>query len=185
MSLEMKIAVFLAASAGMAWLSRASLRSFESHGLYRFLTWEAILILALLNIDVWFLEVLSWHQIVSWLLLVASLLLLIHGIQLLRRVGRPGEVRNDPSLLAWEKTTELVRVGAYRYIRHPLYSSLLFLAWGVFFKRPSWLGIGLALLATLLLTMAARTEESENIAYFGSAYEDYMNETRMFVPFLF
>jgi protein-S-isoprenylcysteine O-methyltransferase Ste14 len=49
---------------------------------------------------------------------------------------------------AIEKTTILVTTGAYRYIRHPLYSSLLFLAWGIFFKAPSWPGGLLALAAT-------------------------------------
>jgi protein-S-isoprenylcysteine O-methyltransferase Ste14 len=78
-----------------------------------------------------------------------------------------------------------VTVGAFRYIRHPLYSSLLFLAWGVFFKHPSWVGLFLAGIATFFLTMTARIEEAENMAFFGTAYESYMKQTRMFIPFLF
>ena len=45
--------------------------------------------------------------------------------------------RIDASLYAFEKTSKLVTVGLYRYICHPLYSSLFFLGWGVFFKSPS------------------------------------------------
>ena len=71
-------------------------------------------------------------------------------------LGKPDSERHDPSLLEIEKTTELVTVGAYRYIRHPLYSSLLFLAWGAFFKHPAWVGICLAVMATFFLTMTAK-----------------------------
>jgi protein-S-isoprenylcysteine O-methyltransferase Ste14 len=88
-------------------------------------------------------------------------------------------------MLEFEKTTSLVTVGAYRYIRHPLYSSLLFLAWGVFFKNPSWPGAILAVTATLFLVMTARMEEAEDVRFFGPAYQAYMKQTKMFIPFLF
>lgn len=91
----------------------------------------------------------------------------------------------DVPLLAFEKTSTLVTTGIYHYIRHPLYSSLLILAWGVFFKDPSWLGGLLALAATLALIATAKADEAECIRFFGPAYQDYMQRTRMFVPFLF
>ena len=139
-----------------------------------------------MNLDVWFYQPFSLHQIISWLCLIASIFLVIHGVQLLRMVGRPDNQRSsDPALIGFEKTTQLVMVGAYRYIRHPLYSSLLFLGWGAFFKAPSWVGVLLAGLATFFLTMTAKIEEGENIAFFGQTYQDYMKETKMFVPFLF
>jgi protein-S-isoprenylcysteine O-methyltransferase Ste14 len=78
----------------------------------------------------------------------------------------------------------LVTEGVYRYIRHPLYSSLLFLGWGIFFKRPSCL-VGLfALVASAFLVLTARVEEGENIRYFGEVYQEYMKHTKMFVPFV-
>jgi hypothetical protein len=58
-----------------------------------------------------------------------------------RTRGRPDASRHDGApLLYFEKTTQLVTTGVFKYIRHPLYSSLLLLAWGVFFKHPSWVG---------------------------------------------
>jgi len=141
--------------------------------------------MVLLNLDCWFHKPFSHHQIISWLLLIISLFLAIHGFQLLYMVGKPKSERNDPSLIGIEKTTELVRVGAYRYIRHPLYSSLLFLTWGVFFKHPSWAGVFLAGIATFFIRMTAKMEEAENIRFFGSAYQNYMKQTKMFIPFLF
>jgi protein-S-isoprenylcysteine O-methyltransferase Ste14 len=66
-----------------------------------------------------------------------------------------------------------------------MYSSLFFLAWGIFFKTPSWLDALLSVVATLLLVATARVEEAENIRFFGSAYQAYMQQTKMFIPFLF
>jgi protein-S-isoprenylcysteine O-methyltransferase Ste14 len=91
----------------------------------------------------------------------------------------------DPNLLAFEKTTQLVTSGIYAYIRHPLYSSLLLLAWGIFFKLPSLPGGLLALAATIFLVLTARADEAECIQFFGSVYQGYMHKTRRFIPFLF
>ena len=93
--------------------------------------------------------------------------------------------QDDNHLLTFEKTTALVTTGLYRYIRHPLYSSLLLLTWGVFFKIPAWSGGLLALAATLFLVATARADEAECIRFFGSSYQEYMKHTKMFVPFLF
>lgn len=180
-----KVIVFLVVTAGLAYVSRASLLVPRSHGFYRFFAWEAILALILVNVDIWFRDPFSWHQIISWCLLLASLFLGLHGVHLLRQIGKPDKQRDDASLVGFEKTTTLVTVGAYRHIRHPLYSSLLFLAWGVFFKAPGWVGALLALAATLFLVVTARIEEAENIHFFGPAYEAYREQTKMFVPFLF
>ena len=180
-----KLACFLLATLGLVYVSPASLVAPGSHGFYRFFAWEAILALALLNIDVWFRDPFSWHQLVSWVLLVASAFLVIAGVRLLRQTGKPDAQRDDVPMVAFEKTTVLVTTGAYGYIRHPLYSSLLFLAWGIFFKAPSWPGGLLAVAATLFLVATARVEEAENLRFFGEAYAEYAGKTKMFIPFLF
>ncbi|MFN2270461.1 MAG: methyltransferase family protein [Anaerolineae bacterium] len=180
-----KLACFFLCTACFAYLSRASLRAPRSHGFYRFFAWEVILILVLLNIDAWFREPFSWHQLISWLLLTFSAVLVIVGVFLLQRMGEPDAQRDDAPMVAFEKTTTLVTRGAYRYIRHPLYSSLLFLAWGVFFKAPCWLAGMLATVATLFLVATARVEEAENLRFFGEAYREYIKRTKMFIPFLF
>jgi len=172
-----KLAIFVVASAGIVWFSWASLRDPRSHGFFRFFAFESILGLILLNLDYWFSAPFSARQIVSWLLLLASLFLAAHGFYLLRLVGKPKDT--------FENTTTLVRVGAYQYIRHPLYSSLLWLAWGVFLKAPSLLGGVLVLAASAFLIAAARVEEAENRRKFGDEYAAYMNTTKMFIPFLF
>jgi len=183
--LEIKIAVFVLASAGLLWLSWSSLHTVRAHGFYRFFAWESILGLALLNINYWFHEPFSAHQWVSWTFLIICSYLVVHGALLLYGRGKPSRERDDPTLVGIEKTTRLVTDGIYRYIRHPLYSSLLFLTWGAFFKHPAPVPLGLAVIATCCLIMTARKEEAENLRYFGASYQNYMKRTKMFVPFLF
>jgi len=84
-----------------------------------------------------------------------------------------------------EKTTKLVTIGIYRYIRHPIYSAGLVGAWGVYLKQHTWLGLTLAVVATIAFYITAKMEEVENVRFFGEEYQDYMKRTKMFVPFLF
>jgi protein-S-isoprenylcysteine O-methyltransferase Ste14 len=175
--LIIKLAILVVVSVGIFVVSWQFLRNPRSHGFYRFFAFESILILILLNLEHWFRDPFSVHQIVSWLLLLASIVLAAHGFYLLHVIGRPKN--------GIENTTTLVMVGAYKYIRHPLYSSLLFLAWGVFFKDVSLLGGILASVATAFLIVTAKMEEAENIQKFGAEYAAYIKSTRMFIPFLF
>jgi protein-S-isoprenylcysteine O-methyltransferase Ste14 len=180
-----KLVIFVAASIPILWVSHPALRHPKSHGFYRTFAWEGILALFLLNVEFWFVDPFGWRQIVAWTLLVLSLAIILSGVTALRRMGRPDESRRDESLMGVEKTTRLVTEGLYRYIRHPFYSSLLFLAWGVFFKHFSWPGLALAAAVTALLFVTGRVEEQEDIAFFGEAYREHMKKTKMFIPFVF
>ena len=177
--------VFVIGSIPIVWISRGSLRRWGAHGFSRFFAFEAILGLIVLNAPVWFSDPFSPRQLASWGLLLISLLLAVHGFYLLRKAGKPDRSIGDSTRLGIEKTTHLVLIGAYRFIRHPLYASLLVLAWGVFLKAPSWLGILLAAVATGALYLTARVEERENLRNFGAEYAEYVHETRMFIPFVF
>ena len=73
---------------------------------------------------------LSYALVITVALTIVSIVLVVVGTRLLRQMGKQDEGRNDASLYAFEKTSKLVTVGLYRYIRHPLYSSLFFLGWG-------------------------------------------------------
>ena len=180
-----KLAIFLAASAALAFVSRASLRTPRSHGFYRFLAWECMLALFVLVLDQWFRYPLSPVQLISWFLMSISAFLVLHGVYLLRHLGTPAKERQGEPLLAFEKTTKLVTEGAYRYIRHPLYSSLLFLTWGILLKHPVPLTAAVALAATGFLVATAKADERECIRFFGPSYEQYIKRTKMFIPLVF
>lgn len=185
MTVVHKVILFVLATIGITWVSRSSLRDVLFHGFYRFFAWETILILFLVNMNYWFVDPFSLRQIISWSFLIVSLMLIYQGVQLLRRKGGLDQERNDPALVGIEKTTELVTTGVYHYIRHPFYSSLLFLGWGILLKNVNWIGILLAVLTTILLIITAKKEEIENIQFFGENYQEYMKRTKMFVPFIF
>ncbi len=180
-----KLLLFVILSGCILYISRKPLRVPGSHGFYRFFAWEAMLALILINIHAWFFDPLSTQQILSWVLLAVSLVMVGQGFYELRMKGKAGDLRHDDSLLAFEKTSELVTSGIYRYIRHPLYGSLLFFAWGAFLKDVTWYACGLVVVATAFLVVTAKTDEAECIRYFGASYEEYMKRTKMFVPFLF
>ena len=178
--------IFIAGSIFLVAISWKSLRKPRTHGFYRFFAWECIFLLFLVNIKYWFKDPFAWYQIIAWILLFVSLIPLGYGVHFLRTRGNPAKQREgDESLLAFEKTTNLVTTGIYKYIRHPLYSSLLFLAWGIFFKLPSLTGISLTAVATAFLFATARADEAECIQFFGPQYIDYMKRTKMFIPKVF
>jgi protein-S-isoprenylcysteine O-methyltransferase Ste14 len=184
LEIALKLGLFLAGSAWLAYVSRASLRVPGSHGFYRYLAWECILALFVWNVMGWFRDAFSPRQLISWVLLFLSAFLVLHAVYLLRRHGRLDRARQDVPLIGIEKTTTLVTEGAYRYIRHPMYSSLLCLAWGIFFKGPTLLAGGLAAAATGLLYATAKADEATSARYFPD-YQAYMKRTKMFIPFLF
>ena len=181
----LKIIFFVTASIPLIYISRASLREPRSHGFYRFFAWEAILAIVMLNLDLWFVDPFSWHQLISWVLLLVSIFLVFQGVRLLKEIGKPDTRRAGAPMLDFEKTTRLVTSGIYQFIRHPLYSSLLFLAWGTFFKELTWFGGILALISTVFLVATARADEAECMRYFGPDYQEYMKHTKMFIPYLF
>lgn len=185
MIVAVKVVIFMAATAVIVWISRPSLRDVQAHGFYRFFSWEVILVLFLMNVDYWFADPFTLSQILSWVFLVISLLLIVEGVRLFRQRGQLDQERDDDGLVGIEKTTKLVVTGIYRYIRHPFYSSLLFLGWGIALKHITWISVVLAAVNTLLLIVTAKKEEAEDIQYFGDQYREYMEDTRMFVPFLF
>lgn len=179
-----RVIVFALLSVPIVWVSGRSLRHLTSHGFYRFFAFEAILALLVLNVPHWIANPSSPRQLVSWFLLGVSAILVVWGYVLLRRLGgfRPS-AEATPSF-EWEKTGDLVTTGIYRYIRHPMYSSLLFLTWGAVLKSVTIGSLVLGVGASVALVMTAKAEESENLTRFGEEYRDYMRRTRRFVPYL-
>jgi len=176
--------VFVAGSMAIVWLSRRSLLHPSSHGFSRFFAFEAILALGVLNAPHWFVHPFGARQLLSWLLLVVSIVLVVSGVVLLRRFGRSRPTTEEAPVFEWENTESLVTTGVFRYVRHPMYSSLLFLTWGALLKSMSITTLVLASVATLALAATAKVEEGENVARFGQEYRDYMKRTRRFVPFV-
>jgi len=153
-----------------------SLRQKRYHGIFRFLSFECIIVLVLLNYPMWFSDPLSAHQVISWLLLCGSLLVALFGFYQFYNYGKPSD--------QMEETTQLIKSGLYKYIRHPLYLSLILGGFGVMMKDPAWIQILLSGINLTALYFTARIEEKEMIKKFGMDYSGYISETKMFIPFI-
>lgn len=178
------IAVFIAGSVAIIWISRASFRHPRSHGFPRFFAFEAILGVIVINAPHWVAHPASILQVVSWLLLMLSIIYVVWGVVLLRALGGSTAPSGQSAMYEWENTESLVTTGIYRYVRHPMYASLLFLAWGALLKSVTPGTLVLTGVATAATIAAARAEEVENVTRFGEEYREYMRRTRRFVPFV-
>jgi protein-S-isoprenylcysteine O-methyltransferase Ste14 len=153
-----------------------SLRYKRYHAIARFFAFESVFILVLLNLKVWFKDPFSPFQLVSWLLLILSVYVVIAGYLLLTRKGKPDS--------NFENTSLLVKSGIYGYIRHPLYLSIFLVGTGVMLKDPQPAQLVLGIINLFAVFITARIEEKEMIKKFGDDYRMYMNETKMFIPFI-
>jgi protein-S-isoprenylcysteine O-methyltransferase Ste14 len=165
-------------------ISWRTLFNIKSHGFYRFISWECIIWLFAHNWKFWFYNPISLNQIFSWLFLISSGYLVIAGVIMMRKKGRQDQIRNEETLYQFEKTTDLIASGIFKYIRHQLYSSLIFLTWGIFFKNTTIALLIVALFSTLFLYLTAIFEEKECINYFGVKYKEYMRRSKRFIPFI-
>ena len=165
-------------------LSWRSLFTVKSHGFYRFFGWECMIWLFSNNIGFWFTNPLSVKQIFSWGLLLIALYLAIVGIILILKRGKPSNSREDKTLFSFEKTTGLVDTGIYRYIRHPLYGSLIYLTWGIYLKNTNIQNLIIAAGASIFLFITSLYDEKECIRYFGDSYKSYMKRSKMFIPYI-
>lgn len=180
----LRVAAFAFFSILIIWVSRRSLRHPASHGFPRFFGFESTLALVLINAPHWFARPFAIRQLISWCFLGYSLITLVWGFILLRREGGFSPAAEVGTTFGWENTGRLVTTGIYRYIRHPLYSSVLFLAWGAFLKSVSPATLTLGVAASAALAATAIIEEAENLVRFGEEYRNYMRGTHRFVPFL-
>jgi protein-S-isoprenylcysteine O-methyltransferase Ste14 len=169
--------LFALATVALIALSHRSILHRSGYGWFRFMAFEALFLLLIEEAPFWFNDPLSTRQVVSWTLLLVSLWLALHSFRLLRRYGSP-----ESSI---ENTKRIVKRGAFRYIRHPLYTSLALFAWGVYLKHPDVVGAGLVLGTTAFLIAAALREERLNLSKFGDAYRSYARKTKRFVPFIY
>ena len=176
---KLQLLILIPATLFIIWFSWwASIKEKRYHGLYRFFSFESILLLVLTNYPCWFLEPFSISQCLSWLLMFISLFLAVNGFLHLIDRGKPDG--------RFENTSLLITNGMFRFIRHPLYCSLLLLGTGIWLKNPKEiLSLSLGIINAVAIYLTAREEEREMIKRFGDSYKVYMKNSKMFIPFIF
>lgn len=180
----MRLILFFILSLPLLALSWRSLFSMKNHGLFRFIVWECILWLCVVNYRHLIVREFDFQRILSSILMMSSLLLALSAVFLMHKKGMAGDRRKDETLLGFEKTTELVETGVFGYIRHPMYGSLLFLTWGVLLRNVEVSLIIVAAISSGASVIAAYIEEKENENYFGDTYKNYKLRTKMFIPYV-
>ncbi len=180
-----KLIVFGILSLPVILISWRTLFSIKTHGFYRFFSWECILWLLVSNYSFWFENPFGLKQIFSWIFLFYSIYLVLAGTLLLKKAVKTDLARNEKSLYKFERTTELIETGIFKYIRHPLYSSLLFLTWGIFLKNTTAFLLVICLFSSVFLVITALFDEKECVTYFGEKYCHYIKRTKRFIPFVF
>ena len=135
----------------LSWFT--SVKHKRYHGISRFFAFESVFILFLLNYRFWFKDPFSVNQVFSWLLLTVSAYTVLAGFILLREKGR--------SLGSFENTTVIISTGIYKYIRHPMYCSVLLLGTGIVLKNPDTAQLLLGCSNLLAVFLTARIEEKE------------------------
>ncbi|MFZ0322614.1 MAG: isoprenylcysteine carboxylmethyltransferase family protein [Actinomycetes bacterium] len=75
----------------------------------------------------------------------------------------------------------LKTAGMYRFVRHPIYTGVLLIGWGMGLRSELWLGLLLALALTVWLTAKARYEEHLLSAHYPG-YAAYREATPRFFP---
>jgi len=128
-----------------------------------------------------------------------ALLLLLHGVQMPNtfalllfflgalfglytiRHNKPGNFNITPEIK--KDAFVLITTGAYRYIRHPMYFSVLLMMLGVVLSKPSILSFFVYALLVVTLSLKAKKEEMLWIKR-SNEYKNYMQKTKRIIPFL-
>jgi protein-S-isoprenylcysteine O-methyltransferase Ste14 len=151
-----QIVIFVFGTVFIIFISRKSLLNFKVHGFYRFFVFEFTLALVLLNIPHWFDYLFSFQQIVAWILLLNSILLLIQSLYFFKKAGSEKRTDNNATNFEFENTASLIKEGIYKYIRHPMYGSLLFLALGAMLKDITPISVSLSFAAIVFIILTAK-----------------------------
>ena len=117
----------------------------------------------------------KWLSFPVLLVYLFSIWLFIKSLSDLGRWWTPGqELKED---------LELVKTGAYRYVRHPMYLSLLGIAICQIFMIQNWIAgpISVFLGVPFLIYQILR-EERLLVKYFGDDYRDYCHQTGRLWP---
>jgi protein-S-isoprenylcysteine O-methyltransferase Ste14 len=90
---------------------------------------------------------------------------------------------NWSAAVTLKRDHQLIVSGPYRYVRHPIYTGLLFALFGTALETTAWRGvIGFALIATAI-AYKYRTEERFLTDKFGDEYVRYKGDVPALVPF--
>ncbi|HUA78797.1 MAG TPA: isoprenylcysteine carboxylmethyltransferase family protein [Dyella sp.] len=92
--------------------------------------------------------------------------------------------RNWSASVQLKQEHELITVGPYRFIRHPIYTGLLILFLGDAVMVGDWRGLLAVAIVFVSFWRKLRLEEAWLAAHFGEPYQHYQARTKALIPAL-
>ncbi|HEY9023043.1 MAG TPA: isoprenylcysteine carboxylmethyltransferase family protein [Burkholderiaceae bacterium] len=92
--------------------------------------------------------------------------------------------RNWSAAVTLKQGHELVTTGPYAFVRHPIYTGLLFAFAGSALAVGEWRGVLALAIALASLWRKLRLEERWMRERFGPAYDDYARRVKALIPFI-
>ena len=90
--------------------------------------------------------------------------------------------RNWSGYVTYKENHELVTNGPYKFVRHPIYLSILLMLLGTFVYTGIDFVLGMIIIASFVFITRVFKEEKIMIELFGDRYKDYMKETYTLIP---
>jgi protein-S-isoprenylcysteine O-methyltransferase Ste14 len=141
------------------------------------LFFECIAVVIMLQSRFWIPSLKPWRVAVSVLCLILANLL---GWSAARSLGR--NLRFDAAIGAEH---HLVRHGAYRVVRHPIYTSFLCILWSIgFMAATPWLFLVATAVFLTGTEIRVRIEDRLLEDRFGESFRAYRSSTPAYLPFI-
>jgi len=113
----------------------------------------------------------------NYLLLIAGILIVILAVILFISASKHlSEAKNK---------NRIAVTGPFRYIRHPIYTGIYVLTFGLGLIFFSWLWYIVMIIFIPLWYIECMEEEREMLKTHGQEYTDYQSRTKMFIPFIY
>ncbi len=78
---------------------------------------------------------------------------------------------------------QLITTGAYRYIRHPMYTSVITMMFAILVSTPTLIELFFFITLIAVLVMKAKREERLWCGH-DEAYINYKKQTKLFIPYI-
>ncbi len=109
----------------------------------------------------------------GWFLMVAGLAITVMAQM---QMGSSWRIGIDSD------ATPLVTEGLFRYVRNPIFTSMLLTLGGLVLLTPAWVSLALWLATALVIAIQVRLEEQHLLALHGQVYRDYAQRAGRFIP---
>jgi len=82
------------------------------------------------------------------------------------------------------KNHKIIQKGPYKYIRHPMYTSVILISLLLFLSQPSFIGFMVLALILYICDEKAKLEE-DLLTKLHKEYQTYQAATKKFIPFVY